>query len=112
MLVEPQTQNVLIMEEHFHDKTMSPFALYMKDAFYLKPTIEWSMIRARSNMKNRFLCLRKNLAIITYPTQNKVLNKQFEPLCRSYNEYKVFFLLKNYKSNYLRHQKQSFLDLK
>ena len=71
------------------------------------------MIRVRSNiMKNRFLCLRKNLAIITYPTQNKVLNKQFEPLCKSYNEYKVFFLLKNYKSDYLRHQKQSFLDLK
>ena len=33
MILQSQAQNVSIIEEQFHDKTIPPFELYIKDAF-------------------------------------------------------------------------------
>ena len=73
----------------------------MKKKKNVTPVLTWEVLqtaKAYSNITRRCsLCLHEKLAIITYPYQDELFNRQSKLVTRCRDENK--FLLKNFSSN-------------
>ena len=88
-------------KKYTHSTALSKYVWDCKDKIKQTPEISWKIVKsapAYTNTSKRcVLCLEEKMAIITYPDQEKLLNKRSELIskCRHVNK----FLLKYYDSN-------------
>ena len=88
-------------KKYAHSTALSKYVWDCKDKIKQTPEISWKIVKsapAYTNTSKRcVLCLEEKMAIITYPDQEKLLNKRSELISKCCHENK--FLLKYYDSN-------------
>ena len=96
-----RTQIFIQQQKYAHSTALSKYVWDCKDKIKQTPEISWKIIKsapAYTNISKRcVLCLEEKMAIITYPDQEKLLNKRSEVVSKCHHENK--FLLKYYDSN-------------
>ena len=88
-------------KKYAHSTALSKYVWDCKDKIKQTPEISWKIVKsapAYTNTSKRcVLCLEEKMTIITYPDQEKLLNKRSELISKCRHENK--FLLKYYDSN-------------
>ena len=88
-------------KRYLHEMTLSSCVWLLKETLDLSPNRKWSVVRCASLYSNIskkcFLCLYKQLVVITYPRQHKLLNKRLELFCKCRHVNK--YLSKNFRAN-------------
>ena len=88
-------------KKYAHSTALSKYVWDCEDKIKQTPEISWKIVKsapAYTNTSKRcVLCLEEKMAIITYPDQEKLLNKRSELISKCRHENK--FLLKYYDSN-------------
>ena len=88
-------------KKYAHSTALLKYVWDCKDKIKQTPEISWKIVKsapAYTNTSKRcVLCLEEKMAIITYPDQEKLLNKRSELISKCSHENK--FLLKYYDSN-------------
>ena len=96
-----RTQIFIQQQKYAHSTALSKYVWDCKDKIKQTPEISWKIVKsapAYTNTSKRcVLCLEEKMAIITYPDQEKLLNKRSELISKCRHENK--FLLKYYDSN-------------
>ena len=96
-----RTQIFIQQNKYAHSTALSKYVWDCKDKIKQTPEISWKIVKSAPEYTNTsercVLCLEEKMAIITYPDQEKLLNKRSELIskCRHQNK----FLLKYYDSN-------------
>ena len=92
---------IFIQQQKICSTALSKYVWDCKDKIKQTPEISWKIVKsapAYTNTSKRcVLCLEEKMAIITYPDQEKLLNKGSELISKCRHENK--FLLKYYDSN-------------
>ena len=88
-------------EFYANSTTLSSYVWEMKKRKNVTPALTWEVLRTAKTYsditKRCSLCLHEELAIITYPYPNELLNRRSELVTKCRHESK--FLLKNFNSN-------------
>ena len=88
-------------KKYAHCTALSKYVWDCKDKLKQTPEISWKIIKSApaytNTSKRGILCLEEKMSIITYPNQEKLLNKRSELISKFRCENK--FLLKYYASN-------------
>ena len=88
-------------KKYAHSTALSKYVWDCKDKIKQTPEISWKIVKsapAYTNTPKRcVLCLEEKMAIITYPDQEKLLNKRSDLISKCCHENK--FLLRYYDSN-------------